>query len=541
MTQNIPSVPLLHRLLHPAIFCGLAIAINPQVQAASIDSDWNQFSSGTYLWNDATNWTSQTWAGSSWGSPVTPGTAPNNGTDAFAARIINASTGNILVETSSAVTVGRLWLERSSTGSTTLKLGGNLTVTGSLSGPPATGSNSRPTGFNNTVANTPSSLALDLNSNTFDASGAAAASLQNARNYTIRDTSVPGNGSFIVQNITRDSAFIAGSVSVENNVTVKLTTYAATDFRNSIGSSSDPGWLFSAGSTLWLSANGSGSAVAFNNSAGNQFGNIVVGSIGNATAANYGLTNHINVQGDLTYHGGSLLSMSAGPRKIFIQGNFTDTSTTGADYSGRGDTGGVVFNGGSNKEQEVLIAREGLTSVFQIGESAAIHANVTLKHDLTTTQGGTLPGNNFTGRVVVWDESRLNVDSFTLQATTVDIRSDSLLAFTFGIGSDALIKSTGVMTLNSFVLQLTYNEQGWNDGDDLLLFQYGTLAGTPNLKDITLDGFAYGGLYNDGNGNIWLTDVSAIPEPGTIILMLGGIAAIIVPHLRRRNFPQKLS
>lgn len=465
--------------------CGLVALDN--LSAATVSSDWNLLTTGTYSWHDNANWNSSTWGPSTWNPSAS--TSPNNSTNTFSARIINTGANNITVETASAVTVGRLDLERTSTGSLTLKLGGNMTVTGVQSGPPTSGVDSRPTGFINSVANTSTGLIIDLNSHTFDASGAAATALQNAQNYTLRDSSLSGTGSFVVQNIGRTGS-VNGAVQVENNVTVKLTTYAATDFRASDGGAASIGWNFSKDSTLWFAANGSGSAVAFNNSSNNQFGNVIVGSLGNSTASQYNLGNHITIKGDLTYLGGSLLSMFDGKRRIYLQGNLTDTSTTGADYNGRGDEGGFVFNGGLAKEQQILVARQGLTNVFHVGESASVQGNIALLHNLTTTLRD---GVAQTGRVVVWDGSRLNVNTFTLQATTVQIYSGAVMAFSFGQGIDnALVKATGVLTLNSFNLELNYNGIGWNDGDNLLLFQYGSLTGPPILDNVTLTGFTYG-------------------------------------------------
>lgn len=392
-------------------FLGCAFLATGHLHAAVISSDWNNFIAGTNLWNTAANWDSSTWTSPNWNPSAA--TVPNNGGgDTFAARIMNGGTSDIVVETSGAVTVGRLWLERTNTGFTTLRLGGDMTVTGTLTGPPASGETSRPTGFYNSVASTPSGLVLDLNGYTFDASGAAPTELQNARNYTIRDTSTNGDGLFIVRSISRDANTVAGTVNVENNVTVKLTTYPGPNFQNSAGSTTDPGWIFTKDSTLWFSANGG--SVQNLNVGGSEFGNVIVGSAGNAAASLYVLGHSagssIHIKGDLTLHAGSAIIMNQGlstrvGRKIFLEGNLTDTNTTGADYGGRADTGGFFFVGGIDREQEVLVKRSGLTSLFSIGESSTIHGNVKLLNNLTTT-AGVDANSGGTGTVRVWDESR---------------------------------------------------------------------------------------------------------------------------------------
>lgn len=517
-------------------FLGCAFLATAHLHAAVISSDWNNFIAGTNSWNTAANWDSSTWTSPNWNPSAA--TVPNNGgTNTFAARIMNGGTSDIVVETSGAVTVGRFWLERTNTGSTTLRLGGNMTVTGTLTGPPASGANARLTGFYNNIASTPSGLVLDLNGYTFDASGAAPADLQNARNYTIRDTSGAGNGTFIVRAISYDANTVAGTVNVENNVTVKLTTYTGLNFRNS--GTDTTGWIFAQNSTLWLSANGTGTGQNLN-AGDSEFGNVIVGSVGNTVASVYSLGHSagssIHIKGDLTLNAGSAIIMNniGGDRvgrKIFLGGNLTDTNATGADYGGRADTGGFYFVGGTNRVQEVLVKREGLTSLFSVGDSNAV-ANVKLLNNLTTTVG-TNANSGGTGQLKVWGGSRFDVDQFTLQATTVNISNTATLAFTFGEDTtDALIKATGLLTLNAFNLELNYDGSSWSNGTKLLLFEYGTLAGTPVLSSLAApSGMGFDGAYLDlgTSGQIWL-----VPEPTTLAFLLGGMGVLFLAVRRRK-------
>lgn len=42
-----------------------------------------------------------------------------------------------------------------------------------------------------------------------------------------------------------------------------------------------------------------------------------------------------------------------------------------------------------------------------------------------------------------------------------------------------------------------------------------------------------GAIYNDGVGGIWLTNVIAVPEPGTVVLLFGGLGALLVSRSRQ--------
>ncbi len=515
--------PLIHALL------GCACLAASPLYAASVSSEWNLFDAGTYAWGNNSNWTSTTWASSAW-QPTTA-TAPQNGANSFAARIRNAGANNITVETAGNLTISRFWLERTGTGSTTLKLGGDLTVTGVLAGPPTSGENARPTGFYNSVAGTPSGLVVDLNGHTFNAGSVTDTALQTSRNYTLRDTSGLGNGTFIISTSSNSAGLIGGTVYVENKVTVKTTQFGG-GFQDGTGSLTNPGWVFARDATLWLSANGSGSRANLN-VGGSIFGNIIVGSEGNTIAASYGLTHSngtsLTILGDLTYHAGSVISMSTAAgagstRSIFLSGNLTDEATVGEDYGGRTDRTdvGFYFSGGADRVQEVLVKRQGLTTRFVVGSKENTPGNIRLLHGLTTT-----------GPVEVLENSRVDANTFTLRAGSISVQNDARFAFTFGEGvENALIHATGQLSLGVFDLELNYNDAGWTDGDDLLLFRYGSLSGTAELGEVSLSGFTYNDLWNDGAGGIWLRDIVAVPEPGLAVPFL---IAFGVQMLRRRR------
>lgn len=524
-----------------ALSFGLATLVAISAQAATISSDWNQYTTGTYQWGNAANWTSQTWMGSpvsDWGTPVTPGSVPNNDTDIYAARIIHAGTENVAIETNTDITLGRLWLERAGSGTLTLKLGGDMLINGVL----PSGSSTRPTAFRNTTASTPDALVLDLSGNTFQ-STAAAPELQNARNYTIRDTSASGNGVFSVKVIGRSSSYIEGRVNVENRVTVQVTDLLDVDLRSSTTSTIE-GWNFAHEATLEL-LGGTTGGVTRALWVGGVFGNVIVGNENNDIATVYSPSgNDMRILGNVEYkiaknHQGALLTMGPTGRKIYVGGNFTDKAAEGADYGGT-SAGGIIFNGGAELERQIWIARAGLSTVFQIGESNSIAGNIALAHDLTTKEASPL-----TGRVILREGSRLNLNTFTLHASRVDVFSstagEGTVAYTFGHNNDPLlnplIKADGILNLSRFNLELTYDGSGWTNGDDLLLFEYGSLSGTPLLGDVFAPNISHGGLFNDQAGHIWLTDivVHAVPEPSTVVYIACGIIFLTIRQRKSRN------
>lgn len=534
MIHRVPSSAVTKPLRLPLLLLSiLAIAGLQEAKSAVVTSDWNLYVTGTYNWNTASNWSSQSYVGTAWTSLVTPGTVPNNGADTFAARVLNSSSGNVTVETSANVTIGRLYLERTSTGSTTLKLGGDMTMTGTLPGVPTTPSDprSRPANFNNPVANTPGGLVLDLNGHTFQNTSVSVQDLLYARNYTLADTSVSGSGTFAVRTIGYVSTNNTGRVNVENNVTVKITDWAATvDMRGGVKSTTE-GWNFTQGATFWLSGGSTGGASVATLQPGGNFGNFILGSTDNAVATKYNSSANLIIKGDLTYNvaqngDGAALDMDASDgnptsRRIFVAGSFTDKAATGIDYGGRYD-GGITFNGGRATERGVWIARSGLTTVFQVGESNSIDGNIKLKHNLTTTVDTAN-----TGRFIVYGNSRVNVDTFTLQASAITLNSGATVAMTLGGDSDGLIKSVGLLTLSSFNLELSYDGSGWTNGSNLLLFQYGSLTGVPSIASFTGSGITYGSLFNDGSGGIWLTNVNVVPEPSAVFLAVLGAGLLL--------------
>ncbi len=509
-----------------APFLGLCVA--QSAFSATIISNWEGAFSGVQAWGDGANWSTD---------PV----FPNNGADVYVTTIANDTTGDLVVETPAApsLNVATFSVNQTGTGSTTLKLGGNFTVTSTLSA------------FTNSNAASPDKVVIDLNGYEFSAMVTTNNNIRASRNYTIRDTSAGGDGIFRISSIQPASIVApaqAGRVNVENNVTVAV--YGVADMRG-IDNSNTEGWNFSAGSTLQFAGEGY-SGISY---AGGTLGNVVVGSATNANQTRANLAGSATVLGDIVYHsstGGNGSVLSLGNSAVLsVAGNFTDKNTTHGGYgyaaSSTAPSPTLRFNGGLAQEREVWIAAP-TTVRLQVGESETVFGNIKLKHDFTTTfttkADGTTPTVN-SGIFRLESGSRINLDTFTLTATTAQIISGTeipTLAYTFGANSDALIHVTGTETnslmLNSFRLELKYDGSGWNNGDNLLLFRYDgtTFSGTPTLTNLVApNGFAYDSLtWGDigGVNYVYLSNASIIPEPGTMVLVM--LSAFVFPAIRRR-------
>lgn len=71
---------------------------------------------------------------------------------------------------------------------------------------------------------------------------------------------------------------------------------------------------------------------------------------------------------------------------------------------------------------------------------------------------------------------------------------------------------------------MTFDGSGWTHGDDLILFEFGTLTGTPDLTVNVFGGFAYDQLVV-GPNSIYLTNV--VPEPASAVLLLVGAGLLL--------------
>lgn len=532
MKQVPPSCPARALAVLALMFLSITAAF-----PATLASDWVGPLSGSQVWDNGNNWsTNPNW--------------PDNATDTYETTVANDSATHLTITTptAAAISVSRFLLEQTGEdGSTTLKLGNDFTIT--------TPNGTLVSNFSNSGAS-PSQLAIDLNGHTFSALSTTAArnNIPKSRNFTIRDTSIGGNGVFHVGIIR--SADSAGRVNVENKVTVIVDTVA--DMRG-LSSNTTEGWNFASNATLQFVGEGYDGA----SYAGGTLGNVIVGSASNTDQTRAYIASSATVLGDVVYHSstsgtGSLISLG-NSAVLSVAGNFTDKNTTHGDYNYAftltSPSPTLRFNGGLAQEREVWIAAP-TTVRFQVGESATVFGNVKLKHDFTTTftmnAAGTAPTLN-SGVFRLEQGSRINLDTHTVTATTAQIVSGTeipTLAYTFGADSDALIHVTGTennsLTLNSFDLELTYDGSGWISGDDLLLFRYdGTsFTGTPNLVNLTApDGFSYDELtWGDigGVNYVYLSNV-IIPEPNTLALATLAALAFLMAARRSMGAARKIT
>lgn len=497
--HSIPAV-----LLFAALLSGLPL-LPTTVHAATTMTTWN-------IGVTNGSWTTP----GNWSNGIPTGVAGS----ANIPQIIN-NTANAVTITGITGTTGRYQINNTGGGSLTLQLGGNLTIVNQSVG-------TITEGFTNTGAN--SALAWDLNGYTYSYSFANSNGQSKARNYTIKDTSVGGSGTFSVNTQAGSSA---GTVSVQNNVTYLVTAAGNADFRDSSASpGSLPGFTFAKTATLWLAA-GAASTNNFFTWSSNTYGNVILGTSGNTNPTAFKLGNAngnvtMNIQGNLTYNANSYFTDDATyTPSIKIAGNFTDVATGGA--SNYGSKIQIYFVGGAT-QQQVNVTRAGLASPFFFGDGTTV-GNALLKADLSTS-----------GTTRTYAGSTVNLDKYTVTAGTlvIDNSPSTELAYTFGANDAGLFSATDALTLNQFKLRLTYDNSlgDWINGTELKLFSYGTtLTGTPTLAGAVTGlpaGWTYGGLDIHDNA-VWLTGLSSVPEPATSLLLIGGVSLLVLRARQKRH------
>ncbi|MEO6845849.1 MAG: PEP-CTERM sorting domain-containing protein [Chthoniobacterales bacterium] len=476
----------------------------PSLKAATT-TNWNDdtYNNSTYTWEDALHWDT--------GVPTSASFQP----------FITHSTGNLTVTTAAAYSVsGASFIVNS--GSLTLKLGGNFAV----------GYNASPFAYpliNNTTNNV-ANLVFDLNDFTLDYRFLSASANVSGDYFTLASTAADGKGTAQFGQVLNGQ-----HLSVQNNVTLEIINSIGTDFTPS---------TFSAGSTLYLSAAG---ALGMAGGATTGFGNLIVGNSANANLTYLSMYPYCiaRVVGNLTLNKGttanqdSYLAFGNSSGKVIVGGNFTDvggsaTSTVQDFATAGGGSALIAFNGGAATQRTVSEGRTGLTNNFAVGENTTTPGNIGLAKSLATT-----------GSFTMYRGSRLNVAAFTLTAGSLILADDAVgnhltIADTFGT-TNGLITTSGNLSLNTFNLELTFDGTTWTNGSNLLLFHYGgTFTGTLALGTITYNGpgtiTSLGTLLNSG-GNIYLqgVNVTPVPEPSTVFLLMTSFGSLIVWKLRRRK------
>ncbi len=467
-------------------------------RAITVNATWSGVGAGSATWEVDGNWsyTDNT------GNPISK-TYPNNGTDRYV-TFIGDATGDRIIQTTGDITTTRLKIVQTTSGVTnTLKLGGDFTLIQKDAGADAD------SGFTG-VAGQPGSLVIDLNGYTFRAENYSNGLSSQSSNFTIT-----GGGTYEVSRWYYGGA--GGGITVGDNTIIKI----AGAFQNS---QYQYFTQWSPSSTFWYATDNATFTVNYNTieGAGGAYGNIKIGSETNTNASaiqfNYDsrVVNNVEILGVMG-GGGASAKLDIQNKTMTIGGSFIDHGTDTFSYG----SGTIRFNGGNGTERTLSTGRVGIETSFQIGENAANTANIGLGKDLTTT-----------GNFTVLKESILNIKDFTLSANNVNIQSSggiaSAISFAFGDSESGLIDATGTLTLNLATLNVAYTGGAWTNGDDLTLFEFASLSGTPSLT-INAQGFTYDNVVVDTNA-IYLTNV-VIPEPGVFALVVLGTGSLLI---RRR-------
>jgi MYXO-CTERM domain-containing protein len=257
-----------------------------------------------------------------------------------------------------------------------------------------------------------------------------------------------------------------------------------------------PGYLviggerYGSGATLVTGAGSLGSGGVYSNTISLTNTGSGVSILSYASSANQTLSGEISgTDGQLLKDGSGVLTLS------------NDNSYTGATTV---NSGSLIINGSTSTTSLVSVAT-GST----LGGSGTVGGN-------TTISGNLSPGNS-PGTLTFTNDLTLNNGAI----------------YTFEAGDLTAVGQTLGLN-NNWTLALG---SGFQDGGQVLLFTYGTLAASPDLVptfDITNLGFTPSdslSLTDDTLGNIYLNGVSVIPEPRAALL--GGLGLLAL--LRRRR------
>jgi len=482
-----------------ALYCCALFGLqNISVHAAEITSNWDGTDNGTAAWDLDANWDNDTW--------------PRNfGGNNYLANIGNANGDRVIT----VPTISALWglsvTQTATGGSTTLQLGGSVTLNGSVAAPATVG-----------VTNTTGDLSrvvLELNAYTFTALNYGNYDNFGRGGYTVRST---GNqGGILAMRKWRDD--LGAGIAVQDNVTVKLGTAERSEIdatKSTVSSSSTIQMTHTSVSNVefW----------AHNNL---TIGNLVIGASTNSAATRTIIAGTpLRVSGNVlinSYTGAtggaaSILTLGNSAPQLYVGGDFTDS---GADNIGYGDSAKtIVFNGGEENER-ILSTGRGVATSFRVGEDISTPGNIALGQNLTTTGGFS-----------VLSMSTLNVQNHNLTAGTFTGSSSMTLTYTFGSANGHI--QAGNLNLAEFDLNLIYDNGGWIDGDDLVLFNYsGVLTGTPELGEVFLpNNWAFDSLVSDlDSKSIYLSNVRVVPEPSVVLLGGLGISLLLLRRRRRQE------
>lgn len=485
------------------LFWILTTCMSGYVAADNITSTWIGTGDGTASWNSTSNWDTSTWP-------------RNHGGDNYFA-VIGDATGDRVITVPSIGINGFSINQTSMTGSTTLRFNGVLTILGDS----AFGAS---TGVTNTTGDL-SRVKFDLNNQTLNLIQFGTLTGLRTGGYTVGSSSESGGGTFVTRT-WRDDLEDAQGINVEDNVTIQL----AIGETSTITSKS----TISSTSTIHLNYAVT-NAVSFRVDNETPIGNLVIGSASNSAATKVSSTGSstaggpLRVLGDVHIHsyvgatGGAAselaISVSSYHRSLYVGGSFIDAGSDDFTY-GNGNVR-IYFNGGTGVEKTLSTGRS-VQNAFQVGESAVKAGNIALGKNLTTT-----------GNFTVLENSRLNLESYSLNSGSFIGGEGANLAFTFGSLNGQVL--TEDLTLGEFNLELFYDGSQWQDGDDLVLFDYtGTFTGDPTLGQFELpEGWMADGLVHDSLAKtIYVSNLSSIPEPASMGLFLTACGLFLTARRR---------
>ncbi|MEO8205809.1 MAG: PEP-CTERM sorting domain-containing protein [Chthoniobacterales bacterium] len=541
----------------PLIVCTFAALIN--VNAANVFDVAEHYSgstSGNVDWFQVTPSAAWTYDSSGFGGPWTGGAFnPNNNTTVGSqtATTVNVNvaptlTGDLTLTTSGAVTVQNINLNPI-VGSNvfTLKLGGNFTQNATTAAL---------TSITGASADA-SKLVIDLNGynmliNRGNTGNTAASS------FTLNSTNAGG--------VFTTAVALTGSGAERLAINDGATLFTGWLQGNTAGVATFYTYntAMSANSTLKFAGRTAGTSIVVRSSVGgslNQsFGNIIVGDGTTVTPWNFTgswtgapstpLGRLMTVRGNFTLATNSSytignINSTQGIAGIAVGGNYTDTNTGARTYSTATISGAInsaiFFNGGYTSgtplvnERTVIIngsigknATSNLVTNFQVGDGST-GGNIKLGANLTLTDT-----TNFT----VTNNSRLNLATYTLSTAAggINIATGATIADSFGAAS-GLATTSGLLTLNSFNLQLNFDGTSWTNGTNLVLFNYNTISGTPTLGTVTFNTGMWTYGFSSLGGVVQLTNLTmaTIPEPSSAALLLGAVGGLLVWTVRRKN------
>ncbi len=448
-----------------------AIVLLPTTKASAFtDLYWGAGSGspgvGDQYWNVAGNWTSDN--------------IPNSGAEQ--AFIGDTTSDRNIITPSTPTTIGDLDFTQTSNAVNKITLGNDLTLTGY-----------QPGHYHNSSSSI-SNMVIDLNGYTLN----EPLSVNGNIGQVSYQTSAPGG------TLKLYSLYYGGSI-IGPGVTVELST----------GSSFYPNATFDPTSRLVL-APGSGTSSFFY---GGTLGHLDIGKDGAATEAKlafqygYALTTlgDVNIYAPTGSNNANLQLYVNADGYFYAHGNFIDHgAATAAGYG----TGYIYFTGAPVTPRTVSIARTTLTNHFYVGNPSVPSdtGNIKLDQDLATT-----------GAFAVTANSRLDLDVNTLNVGSFTGSPNMKLALSFG-ADDGVVNVTNTLTLNAFTLDLNFIEGGgYVDGQDLVLFTYGSLSGTPSVTLGNVPAtFHYDQLLTNG-GSVRLTNIF-VPEPASLALLaVGGL------------------